>query len=227
MEELKDKYMKKYGLSPSLMCINIENLKEELSKLDNTVIDSYHIDIMDANYVANFALGIGDVWAVQRLSSKPFDIHLMVENPDCMIDLLNMEHCQTIYVHLDSCKHPHRTLAKIKGMNKRAGIVLNPGSSVQEVNEYLEIIDDVLLMSVNPGYAGQKFLTSSYDKLDRLKKILKNANHSINVMIDGAINKDNISKLAQNGANSFVLGTASLFKNDNDYEKNIRELLSE
>lgn len=214
-------------LSPSLMCINIENMKEEIMYLDKTIIDSYHIDIMDANYVANFALGIGDVWAVERLSKKPFDVHLMIENPDCMIELLDMKKCRTIYVHPDSCKHPHRTLANIRIRKQRAGIVLNPGTPVDIVREYLEVIDDVLLMSVNPGYAGQTFLDSTYDKLARLKAIINKAKHPIDIMVDGAISKDNFKILKNLGANGFVLGTAGLFNKEFNYEENIKMLMNE
>lgn len=212
-------------LSPSLMCINIENLKKDLAILDKTEVDSYHIDIMDGNYVSNFAMGLGDIWAVQNISTKPFEVHLMVENTDCIIQLLNMKNCKTIYIHPETCKHAHLTIMKIKNMNKRAGIVLNPGTSVDVLLEYINLLDAVLLMSVNPGYAGQAFIESSYEKLERIKNIVDKADHEISIMVDGAINKERLYKLHELGADGFVLGTAGLFNNNNDYENNLKELL--
>ena len=162
----------------------------------------FHIDVMDGNFVPNFALGIEDIKAVSKLSKIPYDVHLMVTNPTPYIEKFAQLGCDIIYVHVETLVHIHRTLNQIKSTGKKVGVAINPGTPLVVLEDVLDLIDVVLIMSVNPGFAGQPFIANS---------------------IDSAISPNIIEQLSPY-VEYFILGTAGLFNKDKPYKQTINEL---
>ncbi|CAK9886307.1 MAG: Ribulose-phosphate 3-epimerase [Candidatus Erwinia impunctatus] len=187
----------KTQLCPSLMCVDFATLDDELRELAAAGADMFHIDVMDGHFVPNLALGPEDIKAVARLSAIPYDVHLMVTNPDAYIDRFADLGCSIIYVHAEAPINLHRTLGNIKQRGVKAGVVLNPGTSLTVLDEILDVVDVVMIMSVNPGFAGQPFITTAYDKVKRLKAKLRNHHSAAKIAIDGAISPDVVKTLAQ------------------------------
>ncbi|WP_422446762.1 ribulose-phosphate 3-epimerase [Thermoanaerobacterium sp. DL9XJH110] len=210
-------------ICPSLMCADFSKLKDEITELENAGADMFHLDIMDGKFVPNFALGLEDVKAVSKLASIPLDVHLMVEEPENYIEKFLIYGCKILYVHLEACKHISRTLLKIKENKVEVGLALNPGTSIALIEEVLEYIDCILVMAVNPGFAGQKFIESTVNKVARLKELIDKKNYNIKIAVDGSINEKNINKLYNAGAEYFIVGTAGLF-NNRSYAENIHKL---
>ncbi len=210
--------------SPSMMCVDILHLKDEMEKLDKAGCTSYHIDVMDGVYVPNITLGLNDINAMGSISTLPLEVHLMVHDPASIIKLFNLESISTLYVHPEACPHLHRTLTQIKSMGKKAGLVINPGTALSALEEVIEVVDVVMVMSVNPGYAGQAFIESSYSKVQRIKNLLVSYSRDVEILVDGAISTNNVKKLIDCGATGFVLGSAGLFKDELDYAKNLKQL---
>lgn len=215
----------KLNLSPSMMLADFLNLESDMNALYEAGCHSYHIDVMDGNYVPNITLGMMDIAAMNKVAKIPLEIHLMVNEPSNVLDLFNLENVSTIMVHPEICTHLHRTLIKIKSMNKRVGLVINPSTPLSFVEEVIEELDCVMLMSVNPGYAGQTFIESSYIKLERLKSLIDSYKKDIEILVDGSISTKNINKLYELGATGFILGSASIFRNNRDYKNNLKELI--
>lgn len=213
-------------ICPSMMCADFSNLKEEVEKLELAGADMFHIDVMDGKYVPNFALGPQDIKALKSLATIPLDVHLMIENPEKYIELFAKLGCDIIYVHPESTTHIHRTLLQIKAAGKKAGVALNPGTSLAVLDEILNDLNYIMLMAVNPGFAGQDFIPETIDKAKRLKRdILKNNKYKdIKIAIDGSISTKNIPLLFDAGAELFVAGTSGLFKNGQTYKESIDEL---
>ncbi len=145
-------------LCPSIMCANYDNLKEEIVTLDQAGVDIFHVDIMDGTFVPNYAMGLEDLKCIRRNTSKPIDVHLMTSNPSAMVDLFAKEGADIIYVHHETDVHIAKTLGKIKELGKQAGLAVNPGTSYEIIKPVLSLCDYVLVMTVNPGFAGQKYL---------------------------------------------------------------------
>lgn len=211
-------------ICPSLMCADFTKLKEEILELESAGADMFHLDIMDGNFVPNFALGLEDVKAVSKIASIPYDVHFMINEPERFIEKFAAYGCEIIYVHLEACKHISRTLLKIKESKAKVGVALNPGTPVSLIEEVLDDVDYVLLMAVNPGFAGQNFIESTVDKVIRLKKMIDKKGYDIKIAVDGGINEMNIPKLYSAGAEYFVAGTAGLFNKDGKYKENISKL---
>lgn len=213
-------------LYPSLMCVDFSRLNSEIEALDNTDIAGYHIDIMDANFVPNFALGSNDITAVAALSKKELDVHLMVNNADFAIHpFLNLP-VQRISFHYEACVHHHRVVSLIKGKGMKAGVAINPGTSVSCIRDLLPELDFVLVMSVNPGFAGQQFLEFTAAKMQELCRIRKEENLSFEIEVDGSTAPDKIQRLSGYGVDSFVLGTAALFNKNRPYGDIVPELMA-
>ena len=213
-----------FELCASMMCADYAKLGKEVADLDAAGIDSFHIDIMDGRFVNNFAMSINDMSCIAKLTKKPLDVHLMVEHPNNTIDLFlkNLRKGDTVYIHPEAEYHPSTTLQKIIDAGMIPGIAINPGTSVETVMEMLRIVDKVLVMSVNPGNAGQMFLPYVGKKITRLLSLKEEMNFKI--YWDGACSKDKILDYAPRGVDGFILGTTILFGKDRSYSDIIRSV---
>ncbi len=214
----------KFELMASMMCADYRNLEKEVRELDEGGIDSFHIDIMDGRYVGNFAMSLNDLRCIRSLTEKPLDVHLMVEHPINTIDLFiqALKPGDTIYIHPEAEYHPSTTLQKIINAGIIPGIAINPGTSVGTVLEMLRIVNKVLVMSVNPGNAGQMFLPYVGEKYDRLLAIKNDMDFE--VYWDGACGADKIKTFAPRGVKGFVLGTTLLFGKDRPYKETLEKI---
>lgn len=217
----------KIELTASMMCANYGNLEKEVRDLEEGGIDSFHIDIMDGRYVPNFAMSLNDMAYIARATKKPMDVHLMIEHPNNVIELFlhKLRKGDTVYIHPEAEYHPSTTLQKIINAGMVPGIAINPGTSVETVYEMLRIVDKVLVMSVNPGNAGQMYLPYVGKKITKLLSMKEEM--GFEVYWDGACSADKILEYAPKGVKGFVLGTTLLFGKDKPYGEilqNIREL---
>lgn len=209
------------------MCANYGNLEKEVRELEQGGIDSFHIDIMDGRYVPNFAMSLNDMRYIASVAKKPLDVHLMIEHPNNHINLFlkNLRKGDTVYIHPEAEYHPSTTLQSIIDAGMIPGIAINPGTSIETVMEMLRIVKKVLVMSVNPGNAGQMYLPYVGKKITKLLALKDEMD--IQIFWDGACGADKIIEYAPKGVDGFVLGTTLLFGRDQSYGetlKNIREL---
>lgn len=213
-----------YELMASMMCADYGNLRGEVQALETAGIDSFHIDIMDGRYVPNFAMSLNDMSYIASVAKKPLDVHLMIEHPNnnIQIFLKNLRKGDTVYIHPEAEYHPSTTLQKIIDAGMIPGIAINPGTSIETVYEMLRIVRKVLVMSVNPGNAGQMYLPYVGNKLERLLHIKNEM--KFKVYWDGACSADKIVKFAPQGVDGFVLGTTLLFGQNRPYGELINEI---
>lgn len=217
----------RFELMASMMCADYGNLEKEVRELEKGGIDSFHIDIMDGRYVPNYAMSLNDMRYIASTTSKPLDVHLMIEHPNNNIGLFlqNLRPGDTVYIHPEAEYHPSTTLQAIINAGMVPGIAINPGTSVETVLEMLRIVKKVLVMSVNPGNAGQMFLPYVGKKITKLLSLKEDMDFEI--YWDGACSADKIQEYAPKGVRGFVLGTTLLFGKDAPYGEtlqNIREL---
>ncbi len=206
--------MKKY-LSASLMCADLLNLEKAIKELEEAGIDYLHIDIMDGAFVPNITLGFDLINALKKITRIPLDIHMMVNNPSQFIDRLNVDGNDIICVHYESETHIHRTIEMIKNKGCKAGLALNPATPLECAENLLDYIDMLLVMTVSPGFAGQKLFKGSERKVAKAKSLLHEWGcENILIEVDGNISLPNGEMLSGAGADIFVLGTSSLFLKD-------------
>ena len=208
----------------SMMCANYGNLESEVRTLEEGNIDSFHIDIMDGRYVPNFAMSLNDMSYIARATDKPLDVHLMVEHPNNTVGLFinQLRAGDTIYIHPEAEYHPSTTLQKIIDADMIPGIAINPGTSVETIYEMLRIVKRVLVMTVNPGNAGQMFMPYVDNKIEKLLELRDEMGFEL--IWDGACSMDKIIKYGEKGMDGFVLGTSVLFKGDRDYVTTLEKL---
>lgn len=216
-----------FELMASMMCANYGNLEKEVKELEEGGIDSFHIDIMDGRYVPNYAMSLNDMAYIAGATKKPLDVHLMIEHPNTHIDLFlrNLRKGDTVYIHPEAEYHPSTTLQRIIDAGMVPGIAINPGTSVETIMEMLRIVKKVLVMSVNPGNAGQMYLPYVGKKIVKLLSMKDEMNFEL--YWDGACSAERILEYAPKGVKGFVLGTTLLFGKDRPYGeilRNIREM---
>jgi ribulose-phosphate 3-epimerase len=206
--------------SASMMCANYANLEREVRMLEEGGIDSFHIDIMDGQFVPNFGMGLQDLEYIRRATKKKIEVHLMIKDPRSYLNIFTNLGVDIIYVHPEADYHPSTTLQKIIEAGITPGIVINPGTSVESIMELLNIVDRVMVMSVNPGNAGQLYLPYVGKKIEKLLSIKEE--YGIELYWDGACSEEKIRTFAPMGVKGFVLGTTVLFGKERSY-KNILE----
>ena len=206
-------------IAPSILSADFTRLGEELVQIEKAGADWVHIDVMDGQFVPNITYGPIIVEACKRVSRLELDVHLMIEKPDLIIPDFAKAGADYISVHAEACTHLHRSLQLIKSFNIKAGVALNPATPLSAIEWIIDQLDFVLIMTVNPGFGGQKFIKSSIDKIETLFNMLKDYNSNAIIQVDGGINKETINKVSTAGASSFVAGSAIF--NTEDYKKTI------
>lgn len=209
-------------IAPSILSADFSKLGEQIKILDSSDADFIHIDVMDGSFVPNISFGFPVIKAIRKYTKKTFDVHLMIENPSRYIEEFIKCGADIITIHYEADKHIDRTINYIKSLGARACIALNPGTPVICIKDMLSLADMVLIMSVNPGYGGQKFINYSLDKIKELRQLSKNINKDLLIEVDGGIGTGNAKEVVEAGANVLVAGSA-VFK-DNAIKENI-ELL--
>ncbi|MFZ4413583.1 MAG: ribulose-phosphate 3-epimerase [Bacteroidales bacterium] len=203
--------MRNVKLSPSMMCADFLDIKQELDIFQQKGIELLHIDIMDGHYVPNYTLGIDFCKSLNKYSSIPLDIHLMIDNVDQYIESFCQFEGSWVCFHPETTWHPVRTIETIKKNNCRAGIALDSSVSVSQFEELYKLVDFVLIMTVTPGYAGQKLLPFCMDKISQLKDYFEKHNIDADIEVDGNVSWENIPTMIQAGANVLVAGSSSIF----------------
>lgn len=202
----------KKKLSASLMCADLLNLEDAIKELEKAGIDYLHIDIMDGAFVPNITLGFDLINSIKKVTGIPLDIHMMVNEPSLFIDRMELTENDIVCVHYESEKHIHRTLEAIKRKGCKAGLAINPQTPVEIIEPLIEYIDMLLVMTVSPGFAGQKIFLGAGRKVEKARRLLNEWGYSATeIEVDGNISLENGKKMSDCGANIFVLGTSSLF----------------
>lgn len=215
--------MLNFKISASIMCADLLNLENEIKKLEKAGIDMLHIDIMDGHFVPNFTFGPDIVHAIRRITDLPLDIHLMIQNPEKYLDIWNIKDQDIITVHLETPNDMRQIIADIKSLGAKAGISIKPKTDINKIEPFLNEIDMILIMTVEPGFSGQKWIPETLDKIKKLKSMICEQCYEADIQVDGNIGEHNIRDLRDAGANIFVGGSASIFQ-DHDYEKNIKDI---
>jgi ribulose-phosphate 3-epimerase len=201
-------------ICPSILASDFARLGEEVAALEAAGADWIHVDVMDGHFVPNITLGPDVVRALRPHSSLPFDVHLMVAPVDPWLEAYREAGADILTVHPESGPHLHRTLGRIRQLGAKAGVVLNPGTPLAVLEEVIELVDLVLLMSVNPGFGGQGFIDSALRKIEAVRKRIDACGKDIRLEVDGGIKADNIRRVADAGADTFVAGSAIFGKPD-------------
>ncbi len=203
----------KHLIAPSVLAADFTQLKEEMAMINLSKADWLHVDIMDGRFVPNISFGMDIVKAIHGICEKPLDVHLMIVEPERYIEQFREAGAEVITVHYEACPHLHRTIQQIKATGAKAGVAINPHTPVSVLADVLEDLDLVCIMSVNPGYGGQKFIYRTVDKVRKLNAMIQERNLSVLIEIDGGVGLQNAEVLLQAGARVLVAGS-SVFKSE-------------
>ena len=201
------KTTKPFLLAPSLLAADLSRLGEEMIALETAWADLFHFDIMDGHFVPNISFGLPVIESVRKVSKLPFDAHLMISNADAYLEEFARVGCNWLSVHVEACSHLNGTLSKIRSLGMKPGVAINPGTSLASVDAVLDLVDFVLIMSVNPGFGGQSFIQDALERVQHLRTILRPDQR---IQIDGGIKQDNIAQIVRSGADVIVMGTGLL-----------------
>lgn len=216
--------MTKKVIAPSVLAADFANLQRDIEMINNSEAHWFHIDIMDGVFVPNISYGMPVLQAISKHAKKTIDVHLMIVDPDRYIKDFAALGSDILTVHYEACTHLHRTLQAIKAEGMKAGVAINPHTSVELLADVIKDIDLVLIMSVNPGFGGQSFIENTYKKVRRLKEIIEENNTTTLIEVDGGVTSKNAAQLAKAGADALVAGSF-VFKSE-DPTKTIKELNS-
>lgn len=206
--------MKKHLVAPSLLAADFLKLGEEINMVNESLADWFHIDVMDGQFVPNISYGMPIIKHIKRLAKKPLDVHLMIERPEQYLSTFRECGADIITVHAETCPHLHRTIQQIKETGAQAGVALNPHTPVSSLENVIEDLDLVLVMSVNPGFGGQKFIYNTLKKIREIKDMITVRNAQAVIEVDGGVGMQNAEKILQAGADVLVAGS-SVFKAEN------------
>ncbi len=204
--------MSKFISAPSVMCANLARLEDDLKALESAGADELHFDIMDGEFVPNYTLGFDFIRAARRVCQLPCSAHLMITRPERYIQRFVDAGCSIVTVHVEACVHPHRVLGQIREAGASPGIAINPATPLTKLEYLLPLVDRVLVMTVDPGYAGQPILPVAFERVRILRENIQYQKYNAMIEVDGNISVSNAARLARFGAEIFVLGTASIFK---------------
>ena len=196
--------MRDFILSPSLLAADFSKLGEQIKELEDNNIKYIHVDVMDGMFVPSISFGMPVISSIRKQTDAIFDVHLMIEEPSRYIEEFKKVGADIITVHLEACKHLNRTLAMIKQAGLKVGVALNPSTPLESLKYVLDMVDMVLIMSVNPGFGGQSYIESTTDKIKELKNIIDSKGYDIDIEVDGGVNKDNIADIYKAVANVIV-----------------------
>lgn len=201
-------------IAPSLIAVDFTKLKQQIQQAEKAGADWLHLDIMDGHFVPNITFGPIIIKAVRSLTKLPLDTHLMIENPDKFLEDFKNAGCDILTVHVENCTHLHRTISHIKKLGIKAGISLNPATPAITLKEIIQYVDLVLVMSVNPGFSGQKFIPSTLKKIKEIDSMIKTQSHRVYLEVDGGVSPENARELINAGANVLVAGYSIFSKNN-------------
>ena len=197
-----------------MLACDFGNLESEISMINDSKVDWFHIDVMDGVFVPNISFGTPIMNVLKKYTKKPLDVHLMIINPDNYIEKFAELGSRVLTVHFEACTHLHRTIQRIKSLNMKAGVAINPHTPISSLESIIKEIDLVCIMSVNPGFGGQSFIETTYQKIKDLKSLINKRNSKTLIEIDGGVNSENAKKLIENGADVLVAGSF-VFKSEN------------
>ncbi len=201
-------------IAPSILAADFANLQRDIEMVNNSSADWFHIDVMDGEFVPNISYGMPVIEAIKKHATKPLDVHLMIIKPERYISTFKQIGADILTVHYEACTHLHKTIQAIKAEGMKAGVALNPHTPVSVLEDIIADLDLVLIMSVNPGFGGQKFIENTYDKVKKLKQLIGEKGSSAMIEVDGGVGLNNYKKLIEVGVNAMVAGNAVFASKD-------------
>lgn len=201
-------------VAPSVLSANFANLQADIEMINSSKADWFHVDVMDGVFVPNISFGFPVLKVLQKLAKKPLDVHLMIVDPDRYVQAFKDAGAEVLTVHYEACTHLHRSIQNIKNTGMKAGVALNPHTPISVLEDTIQDIDLVCVMSVNPGFGGQKYIENTYAKVAKLKSLIASKNSKTLIEIDGGVDLGNYKKLVDAGANVLVAGNTVFSSND-------------